>query len=143
MSSTDISIPNTAVSYLGLSAYKAVSIASTFSAVAGIEATFDIYLKSFTQNRLKFWNPILLFHCLGTMSSLLLVFDSLTLNLFNWLTDWNCTNTERSGLSVFHDGLRVNVSARQKNGIGFYLGSQDFSSNIKPSYKDGVSTHIF
>ena len=54
-----------------LSAYKAVSIASTLSTRKGIESTFDTYLKSFTQIRFQIWNPILLFFCLGTIANFL------------------------------------------------------------------------
>ncbi len=80
---------NTAVSYFGFSACKAVPIAPTLSTPKGIEHTFDAYLKSFTQSRFQDWNPILLFLCPGTVSSFLLSFNSLVLSLVNWLTGWN------------------------------------------------------
>ncbi len=126
------SIPNTAVIEL-FSAYKGVPIPSTLSTPKGIEPTFDTYPKSFTQNRFQLWNLILLFFCLGTMSSFLLCFDSLSLNLINWLTGWNCLWAERQELSVLHDSLRVIGSSRQEYSISFYIIYQLLVASTPPS----------
>lgn len=58
---------NTAVA-TRLPAYKAVSIAARLSTQKGIEFTFDFHSFCFTQNRIQFWNPLLLFFCLGTVA---------------------------------------------------------------------------
>lgn len=71
MSSTDISIPNTAVSCLRLSAYKAVPIATIPSPITRFRRTLDAHPKSFTYSRFQEYNPILLLFCLGTVSNAL------------------------------------------------------------------------
>jgi hypothetical protein len=63
---------------LQFSAYKAVSIAPRLSTIAGIELTFDTYPKSFTANRIKLTNPLLLFFCLGTSNVLYFLIHSLS-----------------------------------------------------------------
>jgi hypothetical protein len=52
-----------------LSAIKVASITSILSAITGIECTSDSHPKSFTVNRIKLTNPLLLFLCLGTVAN--------------------------------------------------------------------------
>ena len=116
---TDISTQNTA-DLAVFSAYKAVPIAPTLSLPKEVEYTFNTYPKSFTYSWCNEYNPILLCCCLGTVSSLLLCFNPLALNLINWLTGWNYARVERPGLSVLHESLRVTVFTRQRYSIFFY-----------------------
>jgi hypothetical protein len=128
-----LSTLNTAGTYLGRSAYKAMPIAAILSTIASIECTLDSHLHSFTQIRIQIWNPLLCY-CLGAASSFIRCFDSLALTLINWLSGWNCRYTERPGLSVLHDRSKVNVSARQRYSIKSYLKNQQLIAKSLPSH---------
>lgn len=135
MSSTDITIPNTAGTYFGISAYKVVSMTATSSVIADIGATFDSHPRSFTQIRFQIWNPILLFCCLGTVSSSIRCFDSLVLSLVSWLTGWNSAfKLSVQGYPFFTIGQESLSLSRHKYCINFYPTNQLLETKILPSF---------